>query len=162
MPATLLNRRQNAAVLHAQGQARLKPLADTIETGAIFIAEKPVSKSSSFGSEPYSGGWGLVKSLDGRRLAREICGMGELLLFRDDEIKASVFGFRREKTLCRAVKRLLGSLSLEQFNCLEVGEVTTKRFLGVLCTTVFARRRRIPADVVLLLAKGPAAESAAA
>ena len=88
--------------------------------------------------------------------------MGELLLFMDDEIKARVFGFSREKTLCRAVKRLLGSLRLEQFNCLEVGEVTTKRFLGVLCATVFARRRRIPAHIVLLLAKAPAAETAAA
>ena len=138
-------------------------MANAIETGAIFITEKSVSESSSAESMPYSSGWRLVTSLDGRGLVREICQMGEPLFFIADEIKESVFGFDREEALCRAVTRLLGSLRCEQFNCLEVVEVTTERFLGVLRATACARRRRISEDIVLLLTNDlPAAKIAAA
>ena len=72
------------------------------------------------------------------------------------EIRASVFGFDREKALGRAVNRLLANLKAEKFNSLEITRVAAKRFLGLPYVNVSAHQRHIQESMVLFHAERPA------
>jgi hypothetical protein len=69
------------------------------------------------------------------------------------EIKATIFGFDVQKTVRRAVKRILANLKPEEFNSLEITRVAPKRFLGVPCASVYARSRHVQESVFLFRAK---------
>lgn len=119
-------------------------MADNIKTGTILIEESALLPDSlRFESEPYANGWRLVKNLDGYRMDRRIREAGYTFFSMAGEIKASVFGFNREKALRRAVKRVLANLSSEQSNCRAITQVAAKRFLGLPYLTVYAHPRHI-------------------
>ena len=129
-------------------------MADKIKTGTILIEEgAPLPETLRFESEPYSNGWRAVKNLDGYGLDRKIREAGWTFFYMADEIRASVFGFDREKALCRAVSRLLANLRAERFNSLEITRVAAKRFLGLPYVTVSAHRRHIQESMVLFHSK---------
>ena len=53
--------------------------------------------------------------------------------FYMDQIKASVFGFDREKTARRALNRVLANARRDKFNSLEITHVAAKSSSGSLC-----------------------------
>lgn len=69
------------------------------------------------------------------------------------EIKATIFGLDVQKTVRRAVKRILANLKPGEFNSLEVTHVARKRFLGVRSVTVSAHLRHIQENAFLLQVK---------
>ena len=129
-------------------------MPDTIKTGSILIKEGTLlPEAPRFESEPYVPGWRFVKNLDGYGLDRKIHEAGWTFFCLAGEIKATVFGFDGQKTVRRAVKRILGKLKSEKFNCLEIMQVATKRFLGVPYASVSARSRHIQESMFLFRAK---------
>ena len=129
-------------------------MAETIKTGTILIKEGTLlPEALRFESEPCAPGWRLVKNLDGCGLGRKIHEAGWTFFCLAGEIKASVFGFDGQKTLRRAVKRILAKLKSEKFNSLEITRVASKRFLGVPYASVSARSRHIQESLVLFRAK---------
>ena len=54
----------------------------------------------------------------------------------------------------KGVKRILAKLKTPDFNCLEITEVVSKRFLGLPCTSVRARSRHIQESVFLFRSRG--------
>src|SRR6266851_6639707 len=105
-------------------------MPDTIKTGTILIKDGTVLPDAlRFESEPGATGWRLVKNLDGCGLGRKIHEAGWTFFWLAGEIGGTVFGFDGQKTVRRAVKRILTKLKSEKFNSLEITRVASKRFL---------------------------------
>jgi len=129
-------------------------MPDTIKTGTILIKDGTfLPDGLPFESEPCATGWRLVKDLDGYGLDRKIHEAGWTFFSLAGEIKATVFGLEGQKTVRRAVKRILAKLKSEKFNSLEITRVASKRFLGVPYASVSARSRHIQESVFLFRAK---------
>ena len=128
-------------------------MTEKIKTGTILMERGALLPDSlQFESESYSKGWRLVKNLDGYGLDRKIRELGWTFFYMA-QIKASVFGFDREKALRRAVNRVLANLKSENFNSLEITQVNAKRFLGLPYVTVSAHPRHIQETMFLCHAK---------
>lgn len=129
-------------------------MAETIKPGTILIKDGTfLPDALQFESEPCATGWRLVRNLDGYGLGRKIHEAGWTFFWLAGEIKATVFGFDGQKTVRRAVKRILARLKGEKFNSLEVTAVASKRFLGVPYTSVYAHSRHIQESGFLFRAK---------
>ncbi len=129
-------------------------MAETIKTGTILIKDGTfLPDALQFESEPCATGWRLVKNLDGYGLRRKVHEAGWTFFCLAGEIKATIFGFDVQKTVRRAVKRILANLKPEEFNSLEITRVAPKRFLGVPYASVYARSRHVQESVFLFRAK---------
>ena len=107
-------------------------MAQTIKKGTILIKDGTfLPDTLQFESEPCATGWRLVKNLDGYGLGRKIHEAGWTFFYLAGEIKATIFGFDGQRTVRRAVKRILANLKSEKFNGLEVMQVDAKRFPGI-------------------------------
>ena len=127
-----------------------KVMADEIRIGTVFIEEgTPLPNSLKFESEPYSNGWRSVKNLNGCEFDRRLRAV-RWNLFYLAQIKASVFGFDREKAARRALNRVLANVKSDNFNSLEISQVAAKRFLGLPYVTVSAHARHIQESMFLL------------
>ncbi len=129
-------------------------MAETIKTRTILIKDGTfLPDALQFESEPCATGWRLVRNLDGYGLGRKIHEAGWTFFWLAGEIKATVFGFDGQKTVRRAVKRILTNLKSEKFNGLEITQVEAKRFLGLPYASVCAHSRHIQENAFLLQAK---------
>jgi hypothetical protein len=123
---------------------RRAQLAQTIKTGIILIKDGTfLPDALQFESEPCATGWRLVKDLDGYGLGRKIHEAGWTFFYLAGEIKASIFGFDGQKTVRRAIKRILANLRPGNFNSLEITRMVSKQFLGVPYTRVYAHPRHV-------------------
>jgi len=129
-------------------------MAETINAGTILIKDGTfLPDTLRFESEPCATGWRFVKNFDGHGLGRKIHEAGWTFFWQAGEIRATVFGFNRQKTVRRAVKRILANLKSGEFNSLEIMRVASKRFLGFPYATVSAHSRHVQEDAFLLRAK---------
>jgi hypothetical protein len=132
-------------------------MADKIKTGTILIKEGALlPESLRFESEPYSKGWRLVKDFDSRGLDRKIREAGWTFFFMAGGANATAVGSDLEKTTRRAVKKVLASMKSDKLNCLEIGQVVVKRFLGLPYVAVSAHPRHIQESMFLFHAERPA------
>jgi hypothetical protein len=120
-----------------------------IEEGAYNPAALPLvgplvgSLSGSPKGAPATKGWKSVEPIDRRELERNISQAGLIFYLMADEIKATVFGFDRQKALRAALKRIIASVKLQKCNSLQITEVTAKSFLKVPYVSVSAHSRHI-------------------
>jgi hypothetical protein len=129
-------------------------MAQTIKTGTILIKDGTfLPDELQFESEPCATGWRLVQNLDGHGLGQKIHEAGWSFFYLAGEIKGTIFGFDGQKTVRRAVKRILANLKSDKFNGLEITQVEAKRFLGFPYTSVCAHYRHIQENIFLLQAK---------
>jgi hypothetical protein len=126
-------------------------MVETIKTGAVLIKEGMLMPEAvNFESDSCTRGWRSVKNLDGYTLGRKIRAAGWTFFCIAGDIQATVFGSEGQKTVRRAVDRILETLKRKQFNSLEVVRVSSKRFLGMTFTTVSARSRHIQESMILV------------
>jgi hypothetical protein len=126
-------------------------MAETINTGTILIKDGTLlPEALRFESEPCATGWRLVKNLDGYGLGRKISEAGWTFFWLAGELGATVFGFDGQKTVRRAVKRILANPKSGEFNSLEITRVASKRFLGLPYASVSAHSRQIQESLFLL------------
>jgi|SRR5580704_1828840 hypothetical protein len=122
-------------------------MEDVIKTGTILIREGTVlPEVLEIESEPCAPGWRLVKNLDGHGFGRKIHEAGWIFSWQPGEIGTTVFGLDEQRTLRRALERILVNLESAEFNSLEIMRVvseTSKRFLGVRYLTVSAQSRDV-------------------
>lgn len=109
--------------------------------GTILMSEWP----NVFGleSEPYSGHWSRVLAIDSFALERKIRAAGWNLFFVASEVKVMFFGALRADKIRRALDRVLGKVSPQHFNCLEVTGIVAKRFLGLPYAVLSAHSRHL-------------------
>ena len=116
----------------------------TVQTGTILIdAEPRLAQVFALESEPYSGKWNVLKGLDGFALDRKIHAAGWNFFFMAAEAKVMFFGAATARKVQDALKRILGKLRPQNFNCLEVTGIVAKRFWGIPYATVSAHSRHI-------------------
>ncbi len=72
------------------------------------------------------------------------------------DANATAVGSDLERTTRRAIKKVVASMELDGFNCLEIAQVAVKRFLGLPYVTVSAHPRHIQESIFLFHAKRPA------
>jgi len=117
-----------------------------VQVGTILMSEWPQFlglKSEGLESEPYSGHWSVVKALDGLALDRKIRAAGWNFFFIAAEVKVMFFGAIGAKKIQHAVNRILGKVSGQNFNGLEVTGIVAKRFLGLPYAVVSAHSRHV-------------------
>jgi hypothetical protein len=114
-------------VIFAEVQMR-----ETIEVGRVLIKDGILLPDSlTIESELYSPGWRSVAGLDGHAMDRKMHDAGWILFFLAGEIGATAFGREGQKTVHRAVKKILAGLKSGNFNSIEITRVEFKHFLGV-------------------------------
>jgi hypothetical protein len=129
-------------------------LRDTIRAGTVLIKDGTLlPKSLQIESEPCVPGWRLVKDLNGYALDRKVHEAGWTFFFLAGEIRTIAFGTDEQRTVRRAIKRILANPRSKQFNSLEITRVASKRFLGLPYMSVGAHSRHIQEGLVLLSAE---------
>jgi len=122
-------------------------------SGTILIRENTLLPAGlAIESEVFLPGWRAVRNLDGYGLDRKIEQAKWNFFYLAGEIRATVLGRDRSKTLGRAVKRVLAKQPM-QFNSLEITRVVSKRFLGIPFMSVAAHTRHIQQGICLVAAK---------
>jgi hypothetical protein len=128
-------------------------MEERIKTGTILIEEAALlPESLQVQSEPCSNGWRLVKDLDGYGLDRKIRDAGWTFFYMAGEVHATAVGSDLEKTKRKAIQRVLANRKSPKFNCLEIAQAATKRFLGLPYVSVSAHWRHIQESRVLFQA----------
>ena len=94
-------------------------------------------------SEPCSGKWSVIKTLDGVSLDRKILAAGWNFFFMAAEVNAMFFGIPGAAKIQNALQRILAKVKPQHFNGLEVTGIVASRFLGVPYVTVSAHSRHM-------------------
>jgi len=94
-------------------------------------------------AEPCGQTWQIIKNADGDLLERDLRKAGWNFFFLAETVQAMVWGYRGERTVRRALRRVLAKVKLLKFNCLEITGITQKRFLGLPYVHVSAHSRHI-------------------
>jgi hypothetical protein len=118
-------------------------MTDTITAGNILVAGGTcLPPSLLLQSESDSNGWAAIKDV---RAAFEtaVQEAGWTFFFMAGEIKATVFGFDRQKALGVALKRLIADVKSQHCNSIEITRVTSKSFLFMPCVSVVAHARHL-------------------
>ena|SRR6185295_593120 len=116
---------------------------DVIKTGTILIENGTLlPRSLALASEPYSTGWTTVSNLRSD-FEMDISQAGWTFFFLAGEIHRNVFGFDAAAAVHKAVERLAGDAKSQNCNCLEIGQVAMKSFLGLPYASVSAHSRHI-------------------
>ena len=119
-------------------------MTDAIQAGTILI-EGGASMPAFLGleSRPEASGWRSIGNLDWSQLDTAIQQAGWTFFFMAGEIKATVFGFDRQKALRTALRRLIVDVKAQHCNSIEITQVTSKSFLNVPYVSVMAHPRHL-------------------
>lgn len=118
-----------------------------------MIAERAhLPPGLQYESEPSFEGWTVVK-LNAIALDQIVRRDGWTLFFLAGPIEMIGLGADQRRASDRALKGILKSLKGRNFNCLEVTEVSAKRFLGIPYVKVAVHLRHIQKGLVLFAAE---------
>ena len=118
-------------------------MADKITAGNILVQEGTHLPSSLLlQNEADSNGWAAVNGARST-FEKSIHEEGWTFFFMAGEIKATVFGFNRQKALRSALKRLIANVNSQHCNSIEITRVTSKSFLKVPYVSVCAHPRHL-------------------
>jgi hypothetical protein len=123
-----------------------------IASGAVLIREgSALPERLRLECEICVPGWTVVTNLDRQGLDREIEKAGWAFFCFAGETKATAFGIDPDKTLRRAIERIIERDSSTRFNALEITRVAfagSGRFPVVLYATVWAQWRHIQQGLI--------------
>ncbi|MGB6026441.1 MAG: hypothetical protein WA899_07810 [Candidatus Sulfotelmatobacter sp.] len=94
-------------------------------------------------TELYSRGWEIIKNAGADAVDRDIRRADWNFFFLAASIHATALGYWGERTVRRAMERVLAKAEPSELNCLEITEVSTRQFLGFLYVHVSAHSRHI-------------------
>jgi hypothetical protein len=118
-------------------------MTDAIMAGSILVEEGThLPNSLLLQRESSSNGWAAVKDVRSA-FEKGILEAGWTFFFMAGEIKTTVFGFDRQKTLHAALKRLTTKVRSQHCNSIEITRVARKSFLKVPYVTVSAHTRHL-------------------
>jgi hypothetical protein len=123
-------------------------MTDAIAAGSILIQKgtylansRPLQTGSDWS------GWAAVE--DSRSVfEKEVRAAGWTFFFMAGEIKTTVFGFDRQKTLRAALQRLIANVKSQNCNSIEITQVTGKSFLKLPYVSVSAHPRHLQKGMV--------------
>jgi hypothetical protein len=119
-------------------------MSSTVQVGSILMKKwTGMPQLFQLESEPCSGNWSLVKTLDGISLDRKIHAAGWNFFFMAAEVKVRFFGVLGAIKIQNALRRILAKVKQQHFNGLEVTGIVASHFLGVPYVTVSAHSRHM-------------------
>ena len=119
-------------------------MSGTIKAGAIMMKVGTIlPQSLRVETELYSQGWEIIKNADADAVDRDIRRADWNFFFLAASIHATALGYWGERTVRRAMERVLAKAEPSKFNCLEITEVSAKQFLGFPYVHVSAHSRHI-------------------
>ena len=84
-----------------------------------------------------------------REIEKELSTTGWTFFFMANPIRSTSLGIHRPKMVTAALTRLIANAALQNCNCLEIEEVATRSFLGILHVSVSGHARHIQKGMVL-------------
>jgi hypothetical protein len=119
-------------------------LSGTIKAGTIMMkAGTIIPQSLRVETELYLHGWEIIKNSGADAVDRDIRRADWNFFFLAASIHATALGYWGERTVRRAMERVLAKAEPSKLNCLEITEVSTRQFLGFLYVHVSAHSRHI-------------------
>ena len=119
-------------------------MSGTIKAGTIMMkAGTIIPQSLRVEMELYSHGWEIIKNSDADAVDRDIRRADWNFFFLAANIQATALGYWGERTVRRAMERVVAKAEPSKFNCLEITEVSAKQFLGFPYVHVSAHSRHI-------------------
>ena len=116
---------------------------NSIQQGTLLIENGTLFPGSiRHQREPYSSNWGALTS-SRADLERGIEESGWMFFFLAGSMQATVLAFDAQKAVHTAVDRLIARAKSLDCNCLDIGEIRMKSFLGAPFASVSAHARRI-------------------
>jgi hypothetical protein len=118
-------------------------MTDANTAGSILIEPRArLPNSMRLRGEPDSSGW---TTLNGARATfeKEVQEAGWTFFFMAGEIKATVFGFDRHKTMRAALQRLMMNVKSHNCNAIEITQVSVESFFKVPYVRVTAHARHL-------------------
>src|ERR1035437_6793085 len=123
-------------------------MTDAITAGSILIQEGThLLNSQPLERESHSSGWAVVEN-SRWAFEKEVREAGWTFFFMAGEIRATVFGFDRQKTLRAALNRLIANVKSQNCNSIEITQVTGKSFLKLPYVSVCAHPRHLQKGMV--------------
>jgi hypothetical protein len=103
-----------------------------VEPGAVLIQTGTrLPQSFQLKTAKYSEGWNLVENLNGSTLDGKLRGNNWNFIHVSGKLEASARGSWNMLTVRKATLKLLAKAKRTQLNCLEITEISKKRFLGM-------------------------------
>ena len=119
-------------------------MSDTIKAGTILMkAGTIIPQSLRVETEPYSHGWEIIKNSDADAVDRDIRRADWNFFFLAGNIQATALGYWGERTVRRAMERVVAKAEPSKFNCLEITKISAKQFLGFPYVHISAHSRHI-------------------
>jgi hypothetical protein len=119
-------------------------MIEPLLAGSILVADGSVMPADiRVETDTYSPGWGMLRSVTRHTLEKAIQAAGWTFFFLAGAIRRTAYGFNRESSGLRALKRLLAEMDTNHLNCLEIEGVVRGSFLGLPYVTVTAHARHI-------------------
>src|SRR5581483_6679756 len=116
-----------------------------ITSGVLLIegdALRPRCFEPEAGSHPNA--WISIKhTLTPQQLEKELSATGWTFFFMASPIRATVFGFNREKTVYEALNRGIQAVRRLRCNCLQIESVEMRSWLGIPYVRMSVRPRHI-------------------
>jgi hypothetical protein len=121
-----------------------------IASGSILIENgTPLPQFFRAETETYPNAWIAIGStLNFHERENELTATGWTFLYMASKVRATAFGFDRQKMVHRALERLIAGARLQKCNCLEIDEVAMHSFLGMPYVSVSAHSRNIQKGLV--------------
>ena len=121
-----------------------------IMSGGLLI-ERDALRPRCFEVEPGShpDGWIFIKqTLTPQQLENELSATGWTFFFMAGPVRATAFGFNREKTICEALNRGIKAVRRLRCNCLQIEGVEVRFLLGIPYVRMSVRPRHIQKGVL--------------
>ena len=126
-------------------------MPNVIEAGRIFIREGTLLPGDlRLESESYSPGWRAVTSVDSCAMDQNVHASGWTFFCLAGESKTTAFGRDGQKTVCRAIKKILASLKSERCNSIEITGIAFKTYFRIPYAKVSFHLRNLQKGMVLL------------
>ena len=119
-------------------------MSGAIKAGTVMMkAGAIIPQSLRVETELYSRGWEIIKNAGADAVDRDVRRADWNLFFLAASIHATALGYWGERTVRRAMERVLAKAEPSKFNCLEITEASTRQFLGFPYVHVSAHSRHI-------------------
>ena len=90
----------------------------------------------------------VAHNLPSNEMEKQLTAVGWTFFYMANAITTTAFGFDRTKMMHTALQRAITSVRGQKCNCLEIDDVTTRKFLGIPYVSLWVHPRHIQKDGV--------------
>lgn len=115
-------------------------------TPGVLLIERDALRPRCFEVEAgaFPNAWMSIKhTLTPQQLEKELSATGWTFFFMAGAIRATAFGFNRDKTVFAALNRGIKAVEQQRCNCLQIESVEMRSFLGIPYASLSVRPRHI-------------------